>query len=241
MSVQEKVLVLHVKTGYEDRAAHIENMLKEKGITFEYITDGDKTDLTPDILRQYFAGGMQAVTAPTSCAMKHFYAYEHIIQNNLTGALIMEDDMVLYDNFIPVFNKCMEERKHRGLSNILISFEDSNLRFVPRSQRIRGTHLYKGACDRFTGCYYISQECARQIMDYVSRNKSSLPIDGLHNTLMTNHGLQYYWCHPTIATQGTHTGLFQSSISKKSANRQNYRKHTWKLKLCYKKLLYWFR
>lgn len=241
MTIQEKVLVLHVKTGYEDRARNIERMLGERGIPFEYITDGDQADLTPDILQRYFSGRMKAVTAFTSCAMKHFYAYELIIERNLPGTLIMEDDMLLYDNFIPVFNKCMEECKSRALSNILISFEDSNLCFVPRSQRVRGIHLYKGTCDRFTGCYYISQECARQIMDYVVKNKSSLPIDGLHNALISEIGLQYYWCHPTIATQGSHTGLFQSSISKKSANRQTYRKFTWKVKLIYKKLLYWFR
>lgn len=36
--MQEKVLVLHVKKGYEERARHIEQMLHEKGIEFEYVT-----------------------------------------------------------------------------------------------------------------------------------------------------------------------------------------------------------
>ena len=44
--MQEKVLVLHVKKGYEERARHIEQMLHEKGIEFEYVTDGDKPDIT---------------------------------------------------------------------------------------------------------------------------------------------------------------------------------------------------
>ncbi|WP_153881082.1 hypothetical protein [Bacteroides uniformis] len=48
--MQEKVLVLHVKKGYEERARHIEQMLHEKGIEFEYVTDGDKPDITADIL-----------------------------------------------------------------------------------------------------------------------------------------------------------------------------------------------
>lgn len=240
--INEKVLVLHVKKGYEDRAENIERMLKDKGISFEYILDGDIPDLTPEILNRYFKGERVSASAGTSCTMKHFYAYEYIIKHNLPGALILEDDMILYDNFIPIFNQCMEERQKRSMSNILISFEDSSFHFVPRSQRVKGLHLYKGPRDRFTGCYYISNECAKQIMDYVEKNKCDLVSDRLHNFLIAPpNSLQYYWCHPTIATQGTHNGLFPSSISQKSAQKQNYRKNIWKLKLFYKKLIYWFR
>ena len=39
--ITEKVLVLHVKQGYEERAKHIEKMLGELHIPFEYILDGD--------------------------------------------------------------------------------------------------------------------------------------------------------------------------------------------------------
>lgn len=239
--ISEKVLVLHVKKGYEDRAKNIEKMLKDKGIPFEYILDGDIPDLTPEILMHYFKGDRLSASAATSCTIKHFYAYEHIIEHNLPGALILEDDMILYDNFIPIFNQCMEERQKRSLSNILISFDDSSFHFVPRSQRVKGLHLYKEPRDRFTGSYYISKECAQQIMDYVEKNKCDLAIDRFHTALITSDNLQYYWCHPTTATQGTHNGLFPSSISMKSAKKQNYRKYTWKLKLMYKKLLYWFR
>lgn len=106
--MQEKVLVLHVKKGYEERARHIEQMLHEKGIEFEYVTDGDKPDITADILDHYFADQMHQVTAATSCALKHLYAYERILQNNWNGALILEDDMIFYKHFIPIFNKCMQ-------------------------------------------------------------------------------------------------------------------------------------
>lgn len=239
--IQENVLVLHVKHGYEDRARNIEAIMNGLGISFEYITDGDMDDITPEIMDRYFSGIMHKIFAPTSCTLKHFYAYEYILKYNLPGALILEDDMVLYNNFIPIFNKCMQERHRRDLENILISFEDSNLSFVPRSQRVKGLHLYKGSRDRFAGCYYISNVCARQIMQYVNDNKCDLPIDCFHNALRVRIGLPYYWCHPTIATQGSHTGLFRSSISEKSAKRQNYRKITWHIKLAYKKALYWLR
>lgn len=240
-AMQEKVLVLHVKVGYEERAKHIESMLRNKQIPFEYITDGDQPDITEEILDRYFTGDMHKITPATSCALKHFYAYERILQNNWDGALILEDDMIFYNNFIKVFDRCMQECKDKDYSNILISFEDSSLHFVPRSQRKKGIHLYPARRDRFTGCLYISRECAQLIMNYVAQYKCNLPIDLLHKDLITKASLPYYWCHPTIATQGTHTGLYSSSICEQSARKTNYRKYTWKAKLAYKKLLYWLR
>ena len=73
--MQEKVLVLHVKVGYEERAKHIEHMLHDKQVSFEYITDGDQADITEEVLDRYFVGAMHNITAATSCALKHFYAY----------------------------------------------------------------------------------------------------------------------------------------------------------------------
>ena len=63
-----QIFVLHVREGYEDRAAHIDAMMKRLGLQFEYILDGDKTDLTPEILNRWFAGPMKCVQGATSCA-----------------------------------------------------------------------------------------------------------------------------------------------------------------------------
>ena len=52
--ITEKVLVLHVKQGYEERAKHIEKMLGELHIPFEYILDGDIKDITTEVLQKYF-------------------------------------------------------------------------------------------------------------------------------------------------------------------------------------------
>ena len=82
---------------------------------------------------------------------------------------------------------------------------------------------------------------AKKIVDYVNNNKCDLPADLFHKALITRIGLPYYWCHPCIATQGTHNGIFPSSICAASAKKQHYRAWTWQLKLAYKKLLYLMR
>lgn len=239
--ITTKVIVLHVKAGYEEREQHIRNMLEAKGIDFEFLLDGDMADLTPEILDRYFTDKMKQVTPAVSCALKHLLVSELIVKRQLPGALILEDDMLLYKNFDRVFNECMNEMARYSIDDALISFEDSALRFVPGSQRQRGRHLYLASKDRFTGCYYLTFHAAKKIVDYVNENKCDLPADLFHKALITRIGLPYYWCHPCIATQGTHTGLFPSSISAKSAKKQRYRIWTWQLKLAYKKPLYLLR
>lgn len=235
------VIVLHVKNGYDDRARHIEAMLGSRNIPFIYILDGDIPDLTNNKLVKYFTEGMRKPVASTSCTLKHIYAYEYIVSHGLDGALILEDDMILYKNFESIFQKCMQERKNRMLDSCLISFEDSNLQFVKGSARIKGQHLYVAERDRFAGCYYISAECACQILDYIRINKCDAPVDVFHSELISRINLPYYWSYPTIATQGSHCGLFASSISKKSARKRLYRKLTWVMKRIYKTILYRLR
>lgn len=240
-SFDTPVIVLHVKNGYEERGQHMESMLVTRKIPFVYILDGDIPDITPEILDRYFADEMHTVSAPVSCALKHLYAYEYILQHNLDGALIMEDDMILYSRFEKIFEECMRERVNRGIDQCILSFEDSSLKFVKGSVRKKGQHIYPAARDRFTGCYYISASCARAILDYVSLNKCDLPIDLFHTKLIKEISLPYYWSHPTIATQGSHCGLFLSSISEKSAKKHLYRKLTWSVKRLYKTILYRLR
>jgi len=235
-------MVLHVKQGYEERQRHMDRMMARKGLDFTYLLDGDIPDILPATLDKYFTGEiMHRKKAEASCALKHIYACEHIVQNRLPGALVLEDDMVLYDNFESIFNECMDEIEKRKLDAPLISFDDSILKFVPRSQRRKGLHLYPAPRDRYAGCLYYSYGAARLILEDIKKHKCDLPIDCYHTALIKRSGLAYYWCHPTIATQGTHCGLFASSISRISAKRKTYRSLTWKAKLHYKKFIYFLR
>lgn len=140
--INSKILVLHVKKGYEDRQKHIEKMMKSWGYSFEYILDGDMDDLNLEFVHQYFTGEMDCISPATSVATKHLKAARYIVDHQLDGALILEDDMLLYPNFEKVFNQCLSEIQNRHLTTALISFEDSSLHFVPGSQRKKGQHLY---------------------------------------------------------------------------------------------------
>lgn len=239
--ISKPILVLHVKNGYEEREAHMRRELGKIGADFTFILDGDKTDMTEEVLKKYFVPEMQEVTAGNSCSLKHLMACKYIIEHDLPGALVFEDDMLLYKNFVRVFNECMEEIERRQLENPLVNFEDSALRFVPRSQRKKGQHLYPMMRGRFAGSLFYSRGVAEQIVNYVEKHRFDVPMDVLQGELTKRIGLHYYYCHPTIATQGTHNGLFASSLDATSARKQRYRARIWRFKLAYKKLVYFFR
>lgn len=167
------IFVLHVREGYEDRAAHIDSMMARLGLPFEYILDGDKADLTPEILDRWFAGPMKCVQGATSCACKHLMACRQIISRGLPGALILEDDIVLTRRHEEVARHTIAELPAGRPA--IISYEDTRLRFVPRSRRRKGQYLYAGDRDRFTGALYVNSEAARIILDEAEKTRHRLP------------------------------------------------------------------
>jgi chlorite dismutase len=138
---QMEILVIHMEKMTE-RKEHIEKTLEELALEPKhiYISDGNPESFTQEILNKYFGGKL--ILSPkaenvTSCALKHLLAYEYIVGSNLEGALILEDDICLHDDFKKVFYKSIKEyhQNSHDKKNVLISYEDSPLMFVPRSKR----------------------------------------------------------------------------------------------------------
>lgn len=239
-----KVLVIHARR-FIDRKKYMDHMLQSHPYPFEYIWEGDADALSRDVLDMYFTdkeverGIRMNVPRFLSCTLKHFLAYERIVAERLPGALILEDDAVLLKDFDSIFHQTMVEYESVYAAKcVVISYEDTRLRFVPRSQRRKGQYLYRGDRDRMAGAYFINRQAAQMILDEVKASKCHLPIDLYHRHLLNQGKLLYLWCQPAIASQGSHTGLFVSTLSQ---NRQWLKGFVWNCKLGYKKLLYNFR
>ena len=241
---QMEILIIHMEKMTE-RKEHIEKTLEEIGLepSHTYITDGNPESFTQEILDKYFGGKLilyPEAQNVTSCALKHFLAYEYIVQNNLEGALILEDDICLHDDFMKTFYKSIKEyhQDAHDKHNVIISYEDSPLIFVPRSKRKKNQVLYSADRNRCTGCYYINKSAAKAALDDATTKKCRIAIDEYHTYLQKQGILDYLWCQPAIATQGSYNGKFKSQISTKKDLMVKIR---WFFKLNYKKLLYYFR
>ena len=153
---------------------------------------------------------------------------------------MLEDDIVLHQGFEANFAKTIEEyRQYYANQPIIISYEDSSLQFIPRSRRRKGQWLYEAPHGRvrFNGSLYINQKAAQAIVDDVKVNKCDIAVDHYYMHLYGRGLLQFLWCEPALATQGSFNGSFVSSMGQ-IRSLEGLR---WKLKYAYKRLVYWFR
>ena len=209
----EKVIVIHAKH-LRERMVHMERQLRDWPGEVVYVTEADKDELTDELI--------------------------DIVDHQLEGALVLEDDIVLHQGFEADFEKTMAEyRAHYAEQSIIISYEDSSLQFIPRSRRRKGLWLYEAPHGRvrFNGALYINQKAAQAIVDDVKANKCDIAVDHYYMHLYGKGLLQFLWCEPALATQGSFNGSFVSSMGQ-IRSLEGLR---WKLKYAYKRLVYWFR
>lgn len=217
----EPVVVAHVKLGYEARRKSIEGQLGALGIPFEFMLDGDIPDIDEALASRWFAAGF-APGPVQSCACKHLLIYDRIVTAGWRGALILEDDILLAKNFVPVFNASLDELGRQDdafLDAAWISYENSTLRMPSRSELRRGQLLYRAALTRCTGAYYIGAGAAAALLRAASTLKVDKPIDLWVNDMASRipDDLQIHWCHPTVAEQGSMNGQFDSMSARRSA------------------------
>lgn len=232
-----KTYIIHVKTAY-DREKHMMNQLQSKKIVdYEFVVEGDISDISERELKRLFTS--EEVTSTESCSYKHYLTYKKIIEEKQKYALVLEDDIYLENNFNKVLSKIENEIKESQIKNFFISLEDSNLKYVKRSQREKGKYLYPNNSGRLAGAYIISFESALNIVKEMEENKCHMPIDWYHNYCSDKDLINIYWSHPTIAIQGSLMGKIKSLIVEKKYG--DLRVLSFHLQRAYKKIIYFFR
>ncbi|MFM8703673.1 MAG: glycosyltransferase family 25 protein [Planctomycetia bacterium] len=214
-----RVFVVHVKKGYEARRRSIERQLAALSIPFEFMLDGDISDLDETRMSRWFGPNMTA-NAVSSCACKHLLVYERLLSEGLPGALVLEDDILLGGNFVDVFNATLAELDSAPTSRhatAWLSYENSTLRMPSRRDVHDEQLLYRANEPRCTGAYYIGAAAARGLLDVASSRKLHEPIDCFVSGLVRSgvSFLDIYWCHPPVAEQGSMNGVFDSMDSRR--------------------------
>lgn len=228
--------VIHVSTA-EERRRHVEAQLKNQPLKWDFILEGDKDSISLQDAGRFFKGHLLDISGVTSCAYKHFLAYEKFLASAEPFALILEDDVVFYRNFSEVFPKI--ETGAQSLKNFMITLEDSDCRYVPKSQRRQGQYIYPTSFGTTTAAYIIDRGCAENMLKKVTAEKTELPIDWFHAECMKEGVFKMYRTFPPVARQLTFDGTTPSLISD---NRVGFRRiWGYRLQKWYKKLLYEFR
>ena len=230
-----KTYIIHVSDDYE-RERHMNSQLVGKNLDVTYILDGDKKDLSEEVLSTYFTGNRKNTSNSTSCVYKHILAYEKIVEDNAEVALVLEDDIIFYKNFSATLARICAEIKREKLEGYIISLEDSLLRYINRSDRIKDKFIYAKEKGRFAGAYLIDTQAAKNMLKLIQDEKCHIPMDWYHNYCQQRNLVNIYWSQPTIAVQKSMIGSMSTLIDNKTSGL--FRTISFYIQRVYKRLLY---
>jgi len=90
---------------------------------------------------------------------------------------------------------------------------------------------------RAADSYWINKTTATMMINWIKENGFSLPADHLIDKICSSLKIPILWLDPTIVNQGSHTGLFASSIQNIERGKFSDR-IGWKIKIFRRKYLY---
>ena len=210
-----RVFIVHYKK-LIDRKSHMLEQLKKNNITDYEFIEIDRDELCNQNISMFQENYSNSQIA---ISLSHFHAYKQICDKYENG-LIFEDDVVLSDNFTDILNKYMTQLPENY--DMLFVGDGCNLhieshRLIP-NQYIYEKCLYPTSwggdgAGRCVDSYLVNKKCAIKLCEYINNlsYKINLPIDWWLNIAARDNIFKVYWAEPTIVTQGTQNGLFQSS------------------------------
>lgn len=210
-----KVFIVHYKK-LIDRKTHILEQLKKYNITDYEFIEIDRDELYNQNISMFQENYSKSQIA---ISLSHFYAYKQISDKYENG-LIFEDDVVLSGNFTDIFNKYMTQLPEDY--DMLFVGDGCNLH-IENHKLIPNKYIYEkclyptswggDGAGRCVDSYLVNKKCAIKLCEYIDNlsYKINLPIDWWLNIAARDNIFKVYWAEPTIVTQGTQNGLFQSS------------------------------
>lgn len=133
--------------------------------------------------------GISLTTGEVGCFMSHFTIWQHMVENDIPSAMILEDDFDFQDDFIGRMGAYLEEA--RG--------EPWNLMFVGRSPvesdiRRISQHIVEPGYTLWTVGYIIRLDAARALLD-AKVERAFAPLDDYFSVAMGHGGDGIYNDH----------------------------------------------
>jgi glycosyl transferase family 25 len=208
-----KIFVLHCPSLVERKNHILEQFAKQGIIEFEFIECYNKDEISDK--ENLFISGYKK--EKMSLFLKHIHVYNEIIQK-YDYALIFEDDVIIRDNFMEklylYISQLPNDFDMLFVGDVLNLHIPNNLikpdQYVYQ-KTIHPTHWGGDGISKCTDSYIVSKKCAIELIDYY-KHIIEVPIDLWLNIVGRNKKFNVYWGEPTLCKQGTHTGLFKTSL-----------------------------
>lgn len=201
---------------FKDRHAHIEALASRFGFDFEYIFEYDAECLGSNELSQC-SSELRPESASNS--LKHIEAHARLLRSKFDYALVLEDDVVLFDNF---FERAREALDHATSAKPgwLVFLGGADNHILPEALASRAFSLAKSPMTT-AEAYLIDRVGCEKRIRWLDDNIIDCQADHLLKKIDSAVGnTQYCVTHP-IATQGSITGLFRTSLDSSRAKRSS--------------------
>lgn len=210
-----KIFVIHYKKLINRKTLILEQFKKYDITDYEFI-EIDRDELSEQNTSMFETNYNNSQIA---ISLSHFYAYKQI-SDKYDNGLIFEDDVILTNDFMNIFNRYITELPENY--DMLFLGDGCNLH-IEKHELIPNKHIYEkclypttwggNGATRCTDSYVVNKTCAKILCEYINNlsYKINLPIDWWLNVAAKDNNFKVYWAEPTIVTQGTQNGLFQSS------------------------------
>lgn len=205
-----KTYVIHY-TPLKNRKEYIlKEFYKHSLVNFEFIEEFDKQVLTENdkkIFNPDLNEGQKSIIS------KHLEAYRRIAEGSDAFGLIVEDDVLLADNFINRFQKYVDQLINTDYDWDMCFISDCCNLHIQATHQKPGINIYRKSlghtfwgghgASRGTDAYLVSKKCATTILNYVQKitYKINQPSDHWLNTVARDNNLRVYWGEPTLTTQ----------------------------------------
>jgi GR25 family glycosyltransferase involved in LPS biosynthesis len=212
-----KIFILHYSKLTERKESILKQFQEQNIRDYEFIEDYDKDELTEEELNRF----QDLAKSKISLILKHVLAYKKIAES-YEEALILEDDVFLSDGFVETLANYMKETP----KTYDMLFIGNGLDFhIPDREIVPGKHIYKKGLEptgstgdgasRCADSYIVSNKCAKSLCNYIKNMdvKIDKTLDFWINHVARDMNLEVYWAEPTIVSQGSLTGKFETSLN----------------------------
>lgn len=208
MNLQSYIIHYTVLT---DRRVYMEGVERGVGLKCQWITGWDREEILTGHEGGEFGDPKELTAGSVSLILKHLEVYRRVVAEPEGWHLILEDDVVLVENFQKRLEECLAQLPSEW--DLFFIGLGCDLH-VPWWKRRRGKRVYyrgwrrgwlwgRGGCSRCTEAYLIHPDFARRLLEsQFGKPPFNRPIDWHLNAAGKVLKARSFWAEPPLVKQG---------------------------------------
>lgn len=221
------IFIMHYKKNYK-RKLLLNNILKKElkeDNPVVWVEEYDRDEVSYSLFYEQFAANQENHFARqpnefkgryplqpevVSLCLKHKSAIENFLKNfNNNFCLFLEDDAILHENFFEKLKKYITELPEDWDAAFL--GQGCN-KHIDQNLISEDKYWYKKdyPADRNTDSILFNRIFLDKLLKYLNHHKMCFPIDHEYSFWFHHLNANVYWLEPSIVTQGSQLGIFQT-------------------------------